>query len=440
MESDAIVVLGGGIDAEGNLRGPSQCRIKKAVQLFKKGMAKHIIVSSKWSMILNYEPKATIAEAMQKALIEQEIPKDNIYLENLSKDTIGNAYFTLTEILKPKNWENIIVVTSHFHKERAEYLFKKILGPKYHIRFEIADDGLSGEDLEKHRSLEKELLKKHKKAFGDILDGDIESFKKWMDEFHPAYLKNPKAIKIIQISDTHLFKNDDNELLSVKSNARFLETIDRVREEAPDYLFITGDVSQDETTESYQKLAASIDQLKINSYWIPGNHDDIETMRAAFREADYLHEVEQLTLSEWNFIFLNSKLDNSASGLLSPDELNKLRRLLHQSKTTKTAIVIHHHPVPVGTPLIDQYILENKQAFWDIVDKHQNVTLILCGHVHGDYTIKHNNVTIECSPATCFQWKKGTKALVNEKSTGYKKHLVTKDSISSEAVIWNFHD
>ena len=44
--------------------------------------------------------------------------------------------------------------------------------------------------------------------------------------------------------------------------------------------------------------------------------------------------------------------------------------------------------------------------FWhsDIVSG-KNVKLVICGHVHEDYSFKHNNVMIESAPATCLQWK-----------------------------------
>ncbi|MEO8400305.1 MAG: hypothetical protein ABI597_00730 [Gammaproteobacteria bacterium] len=112
-----------------------------------------------------------------------------------------------------------------------------------------------------------------------------------------------------------------------------------------------------------------------------------------------------------------------------------LKEKLSTSLSDKIAIVMHHHPAKVGTPLIDNYILENAQEFWDVVEK-ANVSLIICGHVHGDYKFKYKNVMIESAPATCVQWEKGAVKLKADMKIGYKVYHFDEHGYKAIAKMW----
>jgi 3',5'-cyclic-AMP phosphodiesterase len=254
----------------------------------------------------------------------------------------------------------------------------------------------------------------------------------------PIILKDG-AVKVIQISDTHLFADDELDIFGVKSNLKFKEVIDKIIDEDSydaDMIFFTGDISQDETTESYQKAVNILSKLNIPVYWIPGNHDNIMHMERVFQHTKNFNRAKHLSLSAWHFIFLNTKLEGAAEGYLSQQELAMLNdELVASPAGKKIAIVMHHHPAPVGTPLIDNYMLKNAKAFWDIVTKIK-VELIICGHVHGDYTFKHSNIMIESSPATCLQWERGTKDLKIDKRVGYKVYHFGRDGYRATAKVW----
>jgi Icc protein len=96
---------------------------------------------------------------------------------------------------------------------------------------------------------------------------------------------------------------------------------------------------------------------------------------------------------------------------------------------------MHHHPASVNTSLIDNYILKNTKDFWETV-KGTKVELVICGHVHGDYRFQYNNVMIETSPATCFQWEKGTKDLKKDLRIGYKIYHFVRDGYEAMAKMW----
>lgn len=195
MPSDVIIVLGGGINPDGTLRGPSKCRVEKAFELFKLGVAPLLLTSSKYSMNIEFIPPKTIAESMKDKLIVLGIPSNRIYIEEESQDTLGNIYFTKKNFLIPKNWKKIVVVTSPFQAERAEYLFKKFLGSDFQVEIVLARNGLNEEELAKQEILEKKQLEAHKSDLSKINNGDDNELQRWIDENHPVYGRHSKYTK-----------------------------------------------------------------------------------------------------------------------------------------------------------------------------------------------------------------------------------------------------
>jgi Icc protein len=240
--------------------------------------------------------------------------------------------------------------------------------------------------------------------------------------------------KVIQITDTHLFADNESEIFGIKSNIKFQEVIQRISiEDASDtnMIFLTGDISQDETEQSYRKLADQLEKFTIPIYWVPGNHDDIACMKRVFSRNKQFIYSQYLSFLNWDLIFINTN-----KGCISEYELQMLREVISASSSVKKiAIVMHHHPTVVGTPLVDNYILENRNEFWSIVTRAQ-VELIICGHVHGDYKLKYNNIMIESAPASCLQWEKGTKDLKIDARIGYKIYYFGLDGYSATSRIW----
>ncbi len=246
-------------------------------------------------------------------------------------------------------------------------------------------------------------------------------------------------VKIIQISDTHLFADDELEMFDVKSNLTFKTVMRKIINEDShdaDMIFLTGDLSQDETKKSYQKIVRHLSSLNLPIYWIPGNHDNLAKIESVFQKARNFNRQLSLSLPHWHFIFLNTKIDGRADGLLSLSEIKRLKNeILVSPNNKKIAVVMHHHPAPVGTPLIDHYILQNNKDFWDIVTG-TNVELIICGHVHGDYRFKYNNVMIESSPATCLQWERGATEIKIDMRIGYKVYHFEQDGYKAITKMW----
>jgi len=78
------------------------------------------------------------------------IPWDSILEENVSLDTIGNAYFSRVMHIDPLEITDITIVTSDFHMERTRLIFNKVFSLEdrgYNLCF-IASENVGIESLE----------------------------------------------------------------------------------------------------------------------------------------------------------------------------------------------------------------------------------------------------------------------------------------------------
>lgn len=195
MKKDVIIILAGGINPDGSLSEIPKYRIDKGIELFKKGIAPYIIMSGSLGFQESYSPPKTEAEAMKEYAISLGVPERNILIEEESKDTIGNAYFTKINFLEPRNWKDIVVVTSDYHIERTKYIFKKVLGPEYKIKFIEIPSRLSQSEFDKKVRREQRVLFLLRQWMGPIEDGDDAGIKKLLYTKHPGYAENPEISK-----------------------------------------------------------------------------------------------------------------------------------------------------------------------------------------------------------------------------------------------------
>jgi uncharacterized SAM-binding protein YcdF (DUF218 family) len=123
---DAIVVLGGMINPISKYNKPellsSADRLIDTVILFKNKKAEIVIFSGGSGIFLQQDKKE--AFFAKEILINLGIPESKILLESESRNTIENALYT-TKILKEKQAQKIILVTSAFHMKRASMSFEK---------------------------------------------------------------------------------------------------------------------------------------------------------------------------------------------------------------------------------------------------------------------------------------------------------------------------
>ncbi len=136
MAYDVMIVLGHKLSPSFTLMPYTISCLQKAKELYQEGIAPKIILSGKWSIqwdFVGITPSITEAAAMIPILLDYGIPKEDIFLEEESKDTIGNAYFCKKLLIEPNNFRKIVIICEDFHVKRVEKLFKLIYGKGYII-------------------------------------------------------------------------------------------------------------------------------------------------------------------------------------------------------------------------------------------------------------------------------------------------------------------
>ena len=251
--------------------------------------------------------------------------------------------------------------------------------------------------------------------------------------------KTSDEIKIIQITDTHLFSDKTSQLHGYCTHQSLTEIIehlidDRLKKE--DVVLLTGDISQDESLESYRLALIQLERLKSTVYWIHGNHDDESKIKTVFDTSKYVKKLNKFSIKNWDFISINTCRRGTDKGYIDECEMKIFLEKVDESKKSNKniAIVMHHHPVPVDTPLVDECGLQNSEIFLDTLNKNSEIKLVICGHVHGDYRISLGGKVIETCPATCFQWVKGTDQVKTENRKGFKVFNISTNSCSSSTI------
>lgn len=180
---DALVVHSGGIEGESELRPWTRKRVDKALEL--KDSADYVIFSTgNGSHAIPYLDSEgfpiTEARAMSNYFLKNSGRKEKVLLEEISRDTIGNAYFTRimhTDVMRLKR---LGIITSKWHMPRTREIFKFLyqLPPlpfEYDLNFlEIEDEGIDERVLKKRMEEEAKSLNRFVANMNGI--GTLEEF------------------------------------------------------------------------------------------------------------------------------------------------------------------------------------------------------------------------------------------------------------------------
>jgi Icc protein len=213
----------------------------------------------------------------------------------------------------------------------------------------------------------------------------------------------------VQISDTHLFGDPSARLWDVAPDPmldRALEELEALGK--PSFVLVTGDCSGDGSPDSYQRLADKLSRLAVPVYYIPGNHDDPATMARIFHGKELPRHAKLTQTFEalgWRFVLLDSSVPGEDGGELGDAQRAWLRATLATQPQTRTIVVVHHNPVPVGSAWLDPMTIADANALNAIIDTSSQVRAVLFGHVHQVFESRSNGAQYLSAPSTFFQFK-----------------------------------
>lgn len=222
-------------------------------------------------------------------------------------------------------------------------------------------------------------------------------------------MPRPATQRLLQISDPHIFADPEGDLLGQRTCLTLDRVLDLARSAygAADRVLLTGDLSQDASPASYRHLAGRCEKLGLPCHAIPGNHD-IPAEMARSLVGGQIDMPRRVACGIWNLVLLDSHLPGSEGGHLAAEQLANLEAGLAARPGAPALVVLHHQPLPLGSPWLDEMTLDNPEAFFAIIDRHPQVRAIVFGHVHQEYAGERRGVALLGAPSTCIQFLPGS--------------------------------
>lgn len=189
---DTLLVLGGGVNADGSLPLLARRRVERAAELFRRGAAPRVIFSGRCGL-MRRDPHITEAQAMAAYAAELGLPPAALLIEERSKDTIGNAYFTKRDFLTPHGWTVVRVITSDFHVRRAAKVLRKVWGASYRVAFDAVPSSHSLFQRLRRRLDEWRFSVVIARWLEPLPDGDDQAVERFIWQRHPAYVSSARV-------------------------------------------------------------------------------------------------------------------------------------------------------------------------------------------------------------------------------------------------------
>ena len=211
-------------------------------------------------------------------------------------------------------------------------------------------------------------------------------------------------VTVVQVTDTHLFEDKRERLKGVPTYQSLQAVLSDTANRFPhaDAYLLTGDLSQDGSSESYLHLKGLIENLNKPCFVIPGNHDNLSIMKACLI-SNRVYIKDYIDLGSWRIILVNTQVMNEEYGLISDQELQKLKNNI-LDRIHNYLVCIHHPPINLEC-FIDETRLRNESAFFDALEAVSGQLVVVWGHAHQEYTERRNNLLLLGTPSTCVQFK-----------------------------------
>lgn len=216
-------------------------------------------------------------------------------------------------------------------------------------------------------------------------------------------------VRVVQITDTHLFRDPRAALLKLNTQDSFEKVVELMttKESSIDLILATGDIAQDASKEAYVRFGDAMQPFAAPFYWIPGNHDRRRVMEGLDCYQDAFCNL--VSLSNWQFILLDSSVVGEVHGHLSDRELVHLEKSLETAQNDPAIdhvmVCLHHNPIPGTASWMEGIGLHNDAAFLSIIDRFEIVRTVVYGHIHQELDFIRNKVRFFCTPSTCIQFK-----------------------------------
>lgn len=210
------------------------------------------------------------------------------------------------------------------------------------------------------------------------------------------------TLSVAHLSDPHLTTGPGAGAPAAGLRAALRRVLDL--DPLPDCAVITGDLTERGKPAEYAALREEVGAIPLPLHLVTGNHDVPEALVGAFGGTRFLgggtltsYVAEHPALS---VVVLDSRVSGAPGGRLGPEQLAWLDRALALRPGVPALVCLHHPPVPVGIPFLDEMGLADGHALAEVVAAHPRVVRVLAGHVHRPVTAPFAGSTVAVAPST----------------------------------------
>lgn len=233
------------------------------------------------------------------------------------------------------------------------------------------------------------------------------------------------GLKLVQISDLHLFADPEAELKGIKTQAGVAAVLNDIRARHPDFdrLIISGDHTHDELPETYRRIRSMLGEWVSRTEMIPGNHDERPVIREVFPDRVRL-DGERLTFEflggGWRVLGIDSHVPGKLSGEVGSEQWEWLKDRL--AAGSEPAVLFLHHPcVPIGSSWMDEIGLQDVAGLREVIHGASQLKLICHGHIHQEFAGELEGVPVRSVPSAAIQFRPRRETLeVDSLPPGYR--------------------
>jgi len=208
------------------------------------------------------------------------------------------------------------------------------------------------------------------------------------------------------MSDPHIVERSE-QLLGGIDTASFLKAaVDHVERivPRPDLVLLTGDLVNEGEPEQYAHLVELLAPLSAPLVLLPGNHDRVDALRAAFPSSVPQRDdrADGVVEGEVRLVALDSSRFPEPGGDLDADQLDWLEEVLSAAPTVPTIVALHHPPFATGIAHMDAMALAAaaSDGLEAVIGRHPQVERVVCGHVHRSITRRFGGTIAQVCPGT----------------------------------------
>jgi len=219
-----------------------------------------------------------------------------------------------------------------------------------------------------------------------------------------AQVSRPQVL-IAQISDLHIKPPGElayGKVDTATALARCVSELNRF-EPRPQRVVISGDLVDVPSPAAYEHLSALLAPLQIPYAAVPGNHDDLATLRDAVTDLGAKDRTDVgnriIRCSDLDVVLIDSTVRGQDYGLLGAETLAWLDEALGSSATRPALLFLHHPPFVTGIAHMDVQNLRNAEDLAALLHKHERVQLVAAGHVHRSILTRFAGVAATVCPA-----------------------------------------